>query len=96
MFATLAGSGGMPTASKAGYETKDMMPPAVPIIPASAPAPSRTTPPTAEIKIPPRAVSEAVDQHSPHGSPYRGRRESENVATTVQQRRLIIEWTAKL
>ena len=40
MLATLAGSAGTPTASNAGYETSEVMPPAVPTIPASTPAPT--------------------------------------------------------
>jgi hypothetical protein len=64
MFATFAGSAGMPTASRAGYEIKDMMPPAVPIIPASAPATSRTMPLTTMVKILPRVLPEAADQPS--------------------------------
>ncbi|MEF2977337.1 hypothetical protein V3W46_08970 [Subtercola sp. YIM 133946] len=35
---TLAARGGMPTASSAGYATSDVMPPAVPMTPATSPA----------------------------------------------------------
>src|ERR1700722_14601263 len=41
MLATFAGSGATPASSSAGYETSDVIPPAVPTRPATAPAPVR-------------------------------------------------------
>src|SRR6202034_324244 len=41
MLATFACSGAIPASSSAGYETSDVIPPAVPTRPASAPAAAR-------------------------------------------------------
>jgi hypothetical protein len=42
-FVTFAASGGMPVASSAGYATSVVIPPAVPMIPATVPATARNT-----------------------------------------------------
>jgi hypothetical protein len=34
----LAGSGGIPTATRVGYDTRDVTPPPLPMIPATTPA----------------------------------------------------------
>ena len=49
MFATLAASAGTPTASKAGYEMSEVMPPAVPTMPDSIPAAAMSIASGAEI-----------------------------------------------
>ena len=51
---TFAGSGGMPTASSAGYEISDVMPPADPTAPARTPAASRSTSSAGEVTVPGR------------------------------------------
>ena len=43
MLATFACSGATPANSSAGYETSDVIPPAVPTRPATAPAPTRNS-----------------------------------------------------
>ena len=52
MFVTLADSGEAPTASSAGYDTSEVIPPAVPTTPAIAPAASRMPASTTDIMTP--------------------------------------------
>ncbi len=51
MLVTLAVNGESPTARRAGYEISEVMPPAVPTVPASAPAPSSSKTSATEVNV---------------------------------------------
>jgi hypothetical protein len=67
-LATAAGQGGTPAKMSAGYETSEVMPPAVPTRPAKAPATRRKMASVVEITVTKRVRHAAVHRASTGGS----------------------------